>query len=119
MNENKSRVKPWYNCTTKETILQDVDAQYFINGRNDSLLEKNIFDLFLFENCKIHRSASHNGYISKNDVALLPYNGRYGVGYILVMHKSAYRVFYVYFIKESVSDGKDSNTAPDNAERRP
>lgn len=117
MSENRSRVKPWYNCTTKETILQDADARYYPRG---ILVNAEIIDILTASGCKLYRTASHNGYIPASDLAILPYCGRYGAGYIIVKHKSAFRVEYYYFIKkEGSEDGEDSNTTPDNAKRCP
>lgn len=117
MNGNKSRGKPWYNCTTKETILQDADARYYPRG---DLANAEIIDILIAAGCKLYRTASHNGYISVRDLAILPYCGRYGSGYIIVRHKSEYRVTYYYFIKkEGVEDGKDDNRTPDNTGCRP
>ena len=90
-----SREKPWYECTTKESIKQDPDARYYTNGRNDiSAILVEIMGL------KYRHTSTHNGYLPRNDSALLPYHGKFGTGYIYVTYHSPFRVLYKYFIME-------------------
>lgn len=45
------------------------------------------------------RSATHNGYLPPHYVAVIPYRGRWGIGYIMASHLSNNKVRYEYYIK--------------------
>lgn len=98
----ESRRKPWYGCTTKETIAQDPAALYYRNGacEYESLYK-------LLAGLSRRHAATHNGYIKRSDVALLPYSGKFGEGLIFVRYYSPSRVLWTYYLKERVKDGKD------------
>lgn len=98
----ESRNKPWYACTTKETIVKDADAHYYENGAGD--YAPPLYDLL--SALSYRHTSTHNGYIKASDTALLPYSGKFGEGYIFVTHHSPYRVLWKYFVKERVKNGK-------------
>ena len=96
-----SRLKPWYGCTTKETIQKDADARYYESGAGDvSGVLCQLMGL------KYRHTSTHNGYIPRNDSALLPYSGKFGEGFIYVTYHSPFRVLYKYFIMEGEKHGK-------------
>ena len=97
----ESRRKPWYACTTKETIKQDPAAVYYEDGAGDyAPLYEPLLSL------RYRHTSTHNGYIKRTDTALLPYSGKFGEGYIFVTYHSPYRVLWKYFVKERVKNGK-------------
>lgn len=47
----------------------------------------------------VKRVSTHNGYLPEFSVAVIPYNGRWGSGYILAQHGNGNKVTYTYYIK--------------------
>ena len=92
-----SRQKPWYNCATKKTIEADPEALYFEGFEGYT----NFYDIAtpIFSKLHYRHTATHNGYISPYDMAILPYHGKFGEGKIIVMHHSEYRVLFKYYIE--------------------
>ena len=46
------------------------------------------------------RQSSHNGYLPPYHAAVIPYCGRWGIGYIIASHHNKSKVLYKYYIKE-------------------
>ena len=89
-----SRRKTWYECTTENTIKADPEALYIKNFETSNLSGV----LRCLHECRYSHSSIHNGYINQKDLALLPYTGRFGKGWIMVQHLSSFKVQYYYYL---------------------
>ena len=89
---------PWFKNCTPQNIKMDVVATYY-----DSMEYYEVVRHYLIKmsNCPYFKSATHNGYLPKGAFAILPYNGRYGEGWIIATPHSHDKVNFDYHIRKA------------------
>lgn len=106
--------KPWRHSITRNTIARDENAQYIEHA---SMLDHFAIKEYLVEHGYIYTvdSTFMTGYLVRGAVAVLPYCGRYGRGFIIAHSARGATVACNYYLKEVTgrreykTDNKRSN----------
>ena len=89
---------PWFKNCTPHTIKGAEQTAYYDSMEYYDVVRHYIINM---SDCPYFKSATHNGYLPKGTFAILPYNGRYGEGWIIATPHSHDKVNFDYHIRKA------------------